>query len=109
MYDSMTLPVEAMVATRRVLTAMQAKGQVTIPVSIRRKLGLKAGDLVAFVETDQGVLLSPQQVVGMEALNTIGHLLREQGVDMAGLVASGRDLRGDLITERYGLADDAQP
>jgi len=92
-------------AARRQLTAMQAKGQVTIPASIRRKLGLKAGDLVAFVETEQGVLLSPQQVVGVEALDTIGQILREQGVDLEDVIESGRDIRGDLIKERYGLTD----
>jgi hypothetical protein len=31
------------------LSVIQAKGQVTIPAEIRKKLGLKQGDLVAFV------------------------------------------------------------
>jgi len=90
---------------RKQLTAMQAKGQVTIPAAIRRKLGLKTGDLVAFVETEQGVMLSPQQVVGMQALDEIGRVLREQGVDLDSLMASGRDIRADLLRERYGLTD----
>lgn len=96
-------------AARKQLTAVQAKGQVTIPAAIRRKLGLKTGDLVAFVETDQGVLLSPQGVVGMQALDTIGQILRDQGVDLEAVIESGRDIRGELVKERYGLADTDQP
>jgi hypothetical protein len=34
-----------------------------------QEVGLKKGDLVAFVETGQGVLLSPQEVIASEALD----------------------------------------
>ena len=33
--------------------------------------GCKKGDLVAFVETEQGVLINPQEVVAMDALDRI--------------------------------------
>jgi AbrB family looped-hinge helix DNA binding protein len=42
---------------------VQEKGQITIPLEIRRKLKLKKGDFVAFVETDEGVLIKPAQVL----------------------------------------------
>ena len=35
---------------------MTSKGQVTIPVRVRKALRLKAGDRIAFVETDEGEL-----------------------------------------------------
>lgn len=35
------------------------KGTVTIPVEIRRKLHLKKGSKVRFLETDKGALLVP--------------------------------------------------
>jgi AbrB family looped-hinge helix DNA binding protein len=44
----------------RKLVRMQEKGQVTIPTEIRKKLGLKRGDLVAVVETPEGVFITPQ-------------------------------------------------
>jgi AbrB family looped-hinge helix DNA binding protein len=37
-----------------------SKGQTTIPVEIRERLGLQTGDRVAFVETDQGFLIVPR-------------------------------------------------
>ncbi len=88
------------------LSAVQAKGQVTIPAEIRRRLGLKTGDLVAFIETEQGVLISPRQIVATEALDEIGEALREKGITKEDLMASGRQIRGDLLEELYGLTDD---
>lgn len=35
------------------------KGTVTVPVDVRRKLGLSKGAQVDFVETDAGVLIVP--------------------------------------------------
>ncbi len=42
---------------------VQEKGQVTIPRQIRKKLNLKRGDLVVFVETDAGVIVKPASVI----------------------------------------------
>lgn len=42
---------------------VQEKGQVTIPLEIRKKLNLKKGDLVTFVETETGVLIKPAEVI----------------------------------------------
>ena len=41
------------------LAVVQKKGQVTIPIELRRKLGIEEGGVVAFVETEDGVLISP--------------------------------------------------
>jgi antitoxin PrlF len=42
------------------LTVVTRKGQVTIPVDIRRALGIKEGDKVAFVVEDNQVKLTPK-------------------------------------------------
>ena len=83
----------------RKLVRMQEKGQVTIPTEIRKKLGLKRGDLVAVMETPDGVFITPQQVLTTKALNSIGDILKEKGVSLDELIASGRDIRTDLIQE----------
>jgi AbrB family looped-hinge helix DNA binding protein len=46
---------------------IQQKGQVTIPYRIRKKLNLKRGDLVVFVETDSGVMIKPASLIAMDA------------------------------------------
>ena len=81
------------------LSIVQVKGQVTIPAEIRQRWGLKKGDLVAFVETEQGVMISPQEVVAMNALDQIGRALRERGITLEELIESGREIRGQLIEE----------
>ena len=64
------------------LSTVQEKGQVTIPAGIRSRLGLKKGDVVAFVETDQGVLISPQEVIATAALDQMRQVLRAKGLTL---------------------------
>lgn len=76
---------------------IQEKGQVTIPVELRRRLGLKKGDLVAFFETEEGILITPQELVAMKALDRIGEILKVQGLTLEELIESGRKIRGQLV------------
>ena len=99
MYGSMTPTTQA----QSKLSVVQEKGQVTIPSEIREKLGLKKGDYVAFVETAQGILITPREVVAMEALEKINTVLKEQGISLEELMQTGRDNRDTLIEEEYGL------
>jgi AbrB family looped-hinge helix DNA binding protein len=50
---------------------IQEKGQVTIPYRIRKKLNLKRGDLVIFVETDSGVMVKPASVIAADEIETL--------------------------------------
>ncbi len=84
------------------LVRVQEKGQVTLPVAVRNRLGLKKGDLVAVVDTPDGVLITRQEVLAAEALDRIGAILRAQGLSLEELIDSGREERTDLIKEKYG-------
>ena len=86
-------------------TLVQEKGQVTIPFEIRKKLNLKKGDRVVFIETDKGVVIQPAEVVVSAALDEIGKELKEKGVTLQQLLDRGRDIRGELIKEEYDLTD----
>jgi AbrB family looped-hinge helix DNA binding protein len=92
----------------RKLVRIQEKGQVTIPTEIRKKLGLKRGDVVAVMETPDGVFITPQQVVATKALDSIGDVLKAQGVSLDTLIAAGRDIRTDLIQETYGSTESSK-
>ena len=85
---------------------VQKKGQVTIPAEMRDKLGLKEGDLVAFIETDDGILISPQEVLALRALDRIGAALKEQGISLDELIESGREERSKIIKEKYDLSEE---
>lgn len=84
---------------------VQEKGQVTIPQEIRQKLNLKKGDLVTFVETTEGVLLVPVEVVASQALDRIGQALQTRGVSLDELIERSRENRAARIKEEYGVDD----
>ncbi len=89
----------------RRLVRIQEKGQVTLPVEVRRKLGLKKGDLVAVVSTDDGILITPQEVLATRALDKIGEILKERGLTLEELIESGREERSQLVEALYGLRE----
>ena len=88
------------------VSRLQERGQVTIPLAIREKLGLEPGDMIAFIETDQGILISPQEVIAAKALDKMGELLKEKGITLEELIESGREIRGTLIDQEYGLSEE---
>ena len=49
---------------KEVLTTLTSKGQATIPVEVRRRLGLAGGDKIAFViDEDEVWVVRPESVV----------------------------------------------
>ena len=80
---------------------VQEKGQVTIPNEIRRKLNLKKGDLVMFVETEAGYTIKPAEVVVSDALAEIGEALQAKGISLEELIERGRAIREELVEEEY--------
>ena len=87
------------------VSRVQKRGQVTIPIEIRHRLGLEEGDLVAFFETEDGIVISPQKVVPAQKLSQI---LEEKGVGLEELFtfadrvapeASGTEESTEVSTE----------
>jgi AbrB family looped-hinge helix DNA binding protein len=93
--------------TERKLTRIQEKGQVTLPADVRKRLGLKKGDLVAVRETPEGILITPQELVAKQALAEIGAALQEQGLTLEDMIERGKAIRGRLLAEQYGITADA--
>ena len=86
---------------------IQEKGQVTIPTKIRKKLNLRKGDLVMFVETEAGVLIKPAEILVSEALDKIGESLKADGITTEKWNKRSRDIRKQLLEEMYGLKADS--
>jgi AbrB family looped-hinge helix DNA binding protein len=95
-----------MAIQERRFVRVQEKGQVTLPADLRRKLGLKKGDLVAVVETEDGVLITPQEAIALKALDKLGAMLKEKGITLDELMDSGREIRGQIAKEKYNVADE---
>ncbi len=59
------------------------------------KLG--KGSVVALVLTEDGILISPREVLTVEALERIEQALSEYGISLDELIESGREIREALI------------
>ena len=85
---------------------VQEKGQVTIPTQIRKKLNLRKGDLVMFVEAEGGILIKPAEVVLTEALDELGKTFRKEGMTLEQWIERGRAIREKLVEEEYGSKEE---
>ena len=50
------------------LARITAKGQITIPIEIRKDLGVKEGDKVAFIKSSNGIMLVNSNKIAWENL-----------------------------------------
>ncbi len=78
------------------LARVQEKGQVTLPASLRQKLGLKKGDLVTLRETPEGILITPSETLAKQDLAQVDAALREHGLSLEQILDAGREIRGQI-------------
>jgi hypothetical protein len=64
------------------------------------------GDPDALIATGDGILISPQEVLALRALDQIGAALQEQGISLDELIESGREERSKIIKEKYNLPEE---
>ena len=83
------------------LSVVQEKGQVTIPTEMRKRFGLKKGDRVSFTATEDGILISPQEVVTLKAMKRLGEIIKENGLSLDDLMERGREIRGKIVETKY--------
>ena len=77
-------------------------GRVVLPSDLRDKLELQQGELVA-IETPDGVLLTSRRTAIERDLARVDAELRGHGLSLDEVVESGREIRGEIVRERYGL------
>ena len=93
-----------MLVSKKIYT-MQDNGQVTLPVEFRKKYNLKKGDAIVFKETEDGLVISPREALAMKYLDEIGDALKGKGITLEDMIASGQEIRKELIREKYGLEE----
>lgn len=83
-------------------TKTQDRGVITIPQSVRERLGIKKGSTIAFVENDEGrVEIRVVEDAFIAAIDEIGDALKERGMTMAQWLAAGSKNRKKLFKQLY--------
>lgn len=83
------------------LAKVTSKGQVTIPLEIRQKLGLEAGSRIDFVLTGEGRVIVEPVHSSVKSLEGVFHNARQKPVSLAEMQ--------DAIEEEAGSAAHGRP
>lgn len=89
-------------------TTVQQNGQVGLPASFRKRFGIKKGDKVVWEETENGLIVQPQASSVLEAYSKIGEAMQDKGITLEQLIEDGREIRGELLQELYGLDENGK-
>jgi len=89
------------------LAKLTSKGQLTVPVAIRKKLRLKEGDKVVFLSDDDGIRIVNASILALERVQQAfaGEAERlglKTGQDVVDMV---KEVRKEMNRERYAHSD----
>jgi AbrB family looped-hinge helix DNA binding protein len=84
---------------KEIVTSLTQRGQVTVPAEVRRLLGLKSRDKVAFAIDDDQVRLMPVAFTLESAFGSVTAQNRPE--DFKALSRVAREERGRLKTRRH--------
>ena len=89
------------------IARLSIKGQVTIPIGIRKRLGLREGDKVIFMEKgDNIVLLNPNRLAWQEVQKAFDGAAEEAGFsNEQDVVDFCKEIRREMWEERNGHND----
>lgn len=81
-------------------TTMTSKGQVTVPVEIRRRLGLRPGDKVRFEDDGSTVRVVRQNMLSLDEIFASARPVRpDLTVEQA--ITEARQERGEYLIKKY--------
>jgi bifunctional DNA-binding transcriptional regulator/antitoxin component of YhaV-PrlF toxin-antitoxin module len=80
------------------------ENRVVLPPDLREKLGPKGSDEVWVVETDEGILFMSREAMMEREYQEVDAEFRKQGLSLDDMIESGREIRAELMKERYGIA-----
>jgi AbrB family looped-hinge helix DNA binding protein len=85
------------------LAKVTTSGQVTIPVQIRRKLGIKEGDKVMFLEEGNRVILLNSSQIALDKLQSAmeGEAAKAGINDDEDVIELCKNVRKELYNARY--------
>jgi len=82
---------------------ISSKGQITIPIEIRRKLGLKEGDKLVFVEQNKNIILLNSNKLAFEEFqkDMVGEAEKAGIKSEQDVVDAVKEVRRQIWEKRY--------
>lgn len=97
-------------------SSVQRKGQVTIPLELRKTLDIQPGDEVYFRQSANGILITTEKLERLarfnEALDELSALMAQLEAEdgeppsLETLIEEVRERRAQLLVDKYGFAPD---
>ncbi len=78
------------------------KGQLTIPVALRRELGLKEESLVSVVKVGTSLMIVPKAMEGDRLAARLDKKMRAKNITLQDLLKDLKKARKDYARERFG-------
>ena len=86
-----------------VVVRVRERGQFTIPVEIRRQMGIEEGDVFSLIQLGDTLVATRKKLVAPEVAAAIEGLMREQGVTLGYLLDGLEKQREGYVGDKYGL------
>jgi bifunctional DNA-binding transcriptional regulator/antitoxin component of YhaV-PrlF toxin-antitoxin module len=81
---------------------LRKRGMMAMPVNLRRKYGLRTGDVFSLIDLGEGAfVLSPRRSKLAALGDKVGELLQEQGVSVDDMMLALEKEREQYYCERY--------
>ena len=89
------------------LAKLTSKGQLTVPVAVRKKLCLKEGDKVVFLSDDDGIRIANASLLALERVQKAfaGEAERLSLKTEQDVVDMVKEVRKEMNRERYANLD----
>jgi AbrB family looped-hinge helix DNA binding protein len=86
------------------ISRVTSKGQVTIPIEMRRKLGLKEGDKVVFMEEGNNIIIANAAMLALKEVQEAfcRETARLDLHDEDDVVKMVKEVRKEMWEERHG-------
>lgn len=94
------------ISTRfRVMRVEDSNGanHIGLPPELLAKLGLDSDDEIWAVQTDAGLLLTTREALEEREFAEVEAELGKHGLTLDEIVESGREIRSELLKEKYGI------
>jgi AbrB family looped-hinge helix DNA binding protein len=83
---------------------IRERGQVTIPSSFRKDLGLGENDTLNMVKIDEMLILTPRRLFGDAVSRKVESAMRRKGLTLDDLLANLKDQRKKYSREAHAKA-----